>query len=270
MTDRLAGRIAIVMGGGQTPGETIGNGRAVAVGLARAGAHVAVCDVSAEAAESTAEQISEEGGSARAYRVDVTDPDSVRAAVDAVHREHGRIDVLHNNVGILGAGDIEHQDEEAWRRTWDVNLDGMWRACKAVLPVMREQGSGAVVNISSLASFGTGAAGANLAYATSKAAINTMTRALAMQYAPHGVRVNAIAPGLIDTPMGVQSTGPDSSREDALAARLRLIPMRRHGSAWDIANAAVFLASDDAAFITGVVLPVDGGSSLMQNLPQLR
>lgn len=272
MAERLAGRTAVVVGGGQTPGETVGNGRAAAIAFAREGARVLVADIDPTRAEETASLIRAEDGDAIPVTVDITDDSSVVRLATVVRDRLGRLDVLHNNVGILGAGDVEHQDEPEWRRVWDVNLDGMWRTLKHLLPIMREQGSGSVINISSLASFGTGQAGANLAYSTSKAAVNSMSRALAMQYAPHGVRVNVITPGLIDTPMAIKTAMRNTgrTRDEVLAERFARIPMQRHGSAWEIAAAAVFLASDEASYVTGVVLPVDGGSSLTQTMPAIR
>jgi NAD(P)-dependent dehydrogenase (short-subunit alcohol dehydrogenase family) len=151
---------------------------------------------------------------------------------------------------------------DQWRAGFEVNLTGMWPTCKYVLPHLREQRSGAVVNISSMA--GLMAGGEAIAYVTSKAAVNSMTRSLALEYAPHGVRVNCIAPGMVDTPMGVdqvaRATG--STRDEVAAQRAATIPMGHQGTSWDVANAALFLTLDDAAFITGVVLPVDGGSTL--------
>jgi NAD(P)-dependent dehydrogenase (short-subunit alcohol dehydrogenase family) len=156
----------------------------------------------------------------------------------------------------------ERLTADQWRAGFEVNLTGMWPTCKYVLPHLREQRSGAVVNISSMA--GLMAGGEAIAYVTSKAAVNSMTRSLALEYAPHGVRVNCIAPGMVDTPMGVdqvaRATG--STRDEVAAQRAATIPMGHQGTSWDVANAALFLTSDDAAFITGVVLPVDGGSTL--------
>ena len=262
MSGKLAGRVAVVVGGGQTDGETMGNGRAACLTYAREGARILVVDQDADSAEQTAKLVRENGGQAHAHRADITSDDDCRGIPEAALAAFGRIDVLHNNVGIVPAGPTERLTARQWRTGFEVNLTGMWLTCKYVLPHLREQHSGAVVNISSMA--GVMAGGEAIAYVTSKAAVNSMTRSLALEYAPHGVRVNAIAPGMMDTPMGVdqvaRATG--ATRQDVAARRAAMIPMGHQGTSWDVANAALFLASDDAAFITGAVLPVDGGSTL--------
>ncbi|ACA20598.1 short-chain dehydrogenase/reductase SDR [Methylobacterium sp. 4-46] len=255
MPDRLIGKTAIVFGAGSA-GTGWGNGKAAAVAFAREGARVVCVDRLAEAAEETAHLIAEEGNDAEALAADVTDSEAVVRAVAAAERRFGGIDILHNNVGLAEPGGPEDLDEAAWRRAIEVNVGGVWRTCRAVLPGMRARRRGAVVNISSVASIRwTGAAA--FAYGAAKAAVNQATVAVAMQYARDGIRANAILPGLLDT----------SLRDDCRAAgtrdagRDRLVPLGRLGEAWDIAHAAVFLASDEARFITGVCLPVDGGQS---------
>jgi NAD(P)-dependent dehydrogenase (short-subunit alcohol dehydrogenase family) len=165
-------------------------------------------------------------------------------------------------VGVVSTKRTEDLPVAEWRRVVDVNLTGMWQTSKYFLPLLRDSGNGVVINISSLA--GLMAGGQAIAYSTTKAAVNALTRSLALEYAPQRVRVNCIAPGMVDTPLGVddvvRATG--QSRDDVVASRSALIPMGRQGTAWDVARAALFLASDEASFITGVVLPVDGGSSL--------
>ena len=262
MTGRLEGRTAVVVGGGQSEGQGVGNGRAVALTFAREGATVMVADRDLAAAETTAELIRAEGFLAATAQVDITVEDQVAALTDAARSQLGRVDVLHNNVGIVAGGTTDQIDEARWRLAFDVNLTGMWLTLKHLLPVMREQGSGSVINVSSLASFGAGASA--IGYSASKAAVNSMSRSLALEYAPHGVRINVLAPGMIDTPMGVDTVARSTGRprDEVAAERAALIPMGHQGTAWDVANAAVFLASDEAAFITGVVLPVDGGSTL--------
>ncbi|MDE3095659.1 MAG: SDR family oxidoreductase [Chloroflexota bacterium] len=260
---RLDGRVAIVVGGGQTPGDTIGNGRATAILFAREGAHVLVADRDLASAEQTRAMIAAEGGRSDTIEVDVTrEADCVRLAETCVER-HGRIDILHNNVGI-GTGDagVQHIELETFERIFRVNLEGPLLTCKHVLPVMRAQGSGVIINISSMAS--VAAATGIVAYKTSKAALNALTQTLAMANARHGIRVNAILPGLINTPMAIEgiSAARGITKEQLIAERDRQVPMGRMGTAWDVAKAAVFLASDDAAFITGVLLPVDGGQSV--------
>ena len=261
---RLEGRVALVVGGGQTPGETIGNGRATALLLARAGAFVAVADRSLDSADETVALIEAEGGRARALTLDVTVDGDHRAAVESIVAEHGRLDILHNNVGVSIAGgdaDALELDPEVFDRLWAITLKGAWLAARHAIPVMRGQGSGSVVNISSMA--------ARLAYPlvgykTTKVALLGLTENLALSNAAHGVRVNAILPGLMNTPMAIEArVGQGTARDEVIASRDRRVPLgRKMGSAWDVAHAALFLHSDEARFITGVALPVDGGQGL--------
>jgi NAD(P)-dependent dehydrogenase (short-subunit alcohol dehydrogenase family) len=260
---RLEHKTAIVVGGGQTPGDTIGNGRATAITFAREGARVLVCDRDLASAEDTVRTIEAAGGTASAFEMDVTKEADVAAMTAACIDRYGRIDILHNNVGI-GARDASAQRIEMpdFARIFQVNLHGALLACKHVVPVMREQGGGSIINISSVASV----AGVTnmIGYKTSKAAMNALTQSLALANARYHVRVNAILPGLINTPMAIEglSAARGVAKEDLIAARDRMVPMGRMGEAWDVANAALFLASDEAKFITGVLLPVDGGQTL--------
>jgi NAD(P)-dependent dehydrogenase (short-subunit alcohol dehydrogenase family) len=203
--------------------------------------------------------IAGEGGEATALAADVTDAGSIAAAVGAATERWGRIDVLHNNVGINAPGGAAEASEESWRRVLDVNLTSVFLTCKAVLPIMAAQGKGAIVNIASLAAIRwTGYP--YVSYYASKAGVCHLTRAIAVEYAARGVRANAILPGLIDTPhVEKQIAGYHGDLEAMRARRAALVPMKRQGDAWDIAWASVFLASDEAKFITGVELPVDGG-----------
>jgi NAD(P)-dependent dehydrogenase (short-subunit alcohol dehydrogenase family) len=259
---RLKDKVALIVGGGQTPGETLGNGRATALLFARQGASVMVLDRDEASARETAALIEEEGGRAGAVRADVTRDAECKAAVDACVERFGRLDVLHNNVGI-GTGDRgpASLSEEAFDHIMDVNLKGPWRMVKHALPVMREQRSGSIVNISSIAAV---CASGLFAYKVSKAALNAMTHCLATGNAKHGIRVNAIMPGLMNTPMAVEGIAEARglSREKLIEARDRQVPLgAKMGTAWDVAHAALYLASDEASFVTGVVLPVDGGQS---------
>jgi NAD(P)-dependent dehydrogenase (short-subunit alcohol dehydrogenase family) len=261
---RLAGKTAVVVGAGQTAGETMGNGRATAMLFAREGARVLLVDRDADSVQETLDRIEHEApGSATTFVADIVDEEQCRAIVaHALDCFDGRIDVLHNNVGI-GAGDggSTSLDARAWDRIVDVNLKAMWLTCKHVVPVMREQRAGAIVNISSVAA--VAGVGNLTAYKISKAGVNALTQALAVTNARFGVRANAIMPGLIDTPMAVDATARARGvpRADVAAARARTVPLGHQGTAWDVAHAALFLASDDAAFKTGDVLPVDGGQS---------
>jgi NAD(P)-dependent dehydrogenase (short-subunit alcohol dehydrogenase family) len=263
MALRLEGKVAIVVGAGQTPGETLGNGRATAIRFAREGASVLCVDRLIERAEETASMIAAEGGTAAAFKADVTRAAECAALVEAGVARFGRLDALINNVGI-GAGDAPaHKLEEAvFDRTIAVNLKGMWLTIKAAIPVMREQGGGAIVNISSLAAI---AGGIQAAYEISKAGVNRLTTTVAQSNARYGVRCNCIMPGLMDTPMAIEGIAVARGRTttEVRDERNARVPLKgRMGTAWDTANAALFLASDEAAFITGAILPVDGGMSV--------
>lgn len=261
-TGRLAGKAAVIVGAGQTVGETIGNGRATSLLFAREGARVLLVDRDQASVEATAALVVDAGGEAHVHVADIADVDECASIAVVAMDALGRIDILHNNVGI-GAGDSSpgRLEEDAWDRIVDVNLKAMWRTCKHVVPHMREQGSGSIVNISSLAAIA--AATTLTAYKISKAGVNALTQNLALANARHGIRANAIMPGFIDTPMAVDAgaAARGVSREDLARFRTSRIPLGHQGTAWDVAHAALFLASDDARFITGAILPVDGGQS---------
>ncbi len=256
---RLDGRVALIVGAGQTEGETVGNGRATALTFAREGALLVLADRDAASLAETARLT---GTDPVQVVVDIAADDGPDRVVAATIEAHGRLDVLHNNVGI-GAGDAppHHLTDEAYDRIMDVSLRAMWRTCRAAVPELRRNGDGAIVNISSLAAVAS--AGGLTAYKLAKAGVNALTQNLAMTNAKYGVRANAIMPGFIDTPMAVDAVARlgDRDRAKVAAARDQAVPMGHQGTAWDVANAALFLASDEAAFITGVVLPVDGGQS---------
>lgn len=263
---RLKDKVAIVVGAGQTPGENIGNGRATAVLFAREGAKVWVVDRDLASAEATVAMIAKDGGEAAAAGADITDEVAIKAAVDGCVAKWGRIDILHNNVGLsLAGGDsvIEDIESDAFDRVTAINLRGMVITCKHVLPVMKKQQGGVIVSISSLAVLDSYP---YVTYKTSKAGVVAMTEQIAYMYATDGIRANVILPGLMNTPMAIESRiGQDGkTREQVVAERDAKVPLgRRMGSAWDVAHAALFLASDEAGFITGVSLPVDGGSHVM-------
>ena len=260
MAGRVAGKSVVVVGAGQTPGETIGNGRAMALLFAREGAQVLCVDRLAERAEETAAIIAAEGGKAFSLAADVAKAAHGQMIVDEAKARLGRLDILVNNVGIGGGDAPAHRLEEAaFDRILAVNLKGMWLVIKAALPVMREQGGGAIVNISSLAAVG---GGIQLAYEISKAGVNRLTTSVAQSNARHGIRSNAIMMGYMDTPMAVSGIASASGRSTAevRAERDARVPLRgKMGTAWDTAYAALFLASDEAQFITGEILRVDGG-----------
>lgn len=255
---RLQDRVSLVFGAGSV-GPGWGNGKASAVSYARAGAIVMCVDVNLAAAEETVGIIKGEGGRASAYACDVTKEDQVKAVVDAVLAAHGRIDILHNNVGTTKMGGPPDLTLEDWHRQLDINLTGAFLACKYVIPVMQRQKKGVITNISSAAGLRyTGYPYAS--YYAAKGGVNQFTVGLALQYAAEGIRCNAILPGLMDTPLiHTQITGQYADTSEMMAKRHAASPTGRMGTGWDIANAAVFLASDEAGYINAVCLPVDGG-----------
>ena len=260
---RLAGKTAIVVGAGQTPGETVGNGRAIALLFAREAADVLCVDRVLERAQETVAMIEAEGGRAAAFAATIVRAEDCAAMVDAATARFGAVDIVVNNVGIGGGGDgpAHKLTEDAFDRILSVNLKGAWQVAKAVLPTLREQGAGSIVNISSLASI---AGGNQAAYEISKAAVNRLTTSIAQANAGKGVRCNAVAMGLLDTPMAVAGIAAASGQEQQAVreARNARVPLGgKMGTAWDTAYAALFLASDEARFITGTVLFVDGGMS---------
>jgi len=261
MTGRLQDRVALVMGAGSS-GPGWGNGKATAVRFAQEGALVVCVDVNAAAAEETAAIIAGNGGEAVARTCDVTDSAAVKAVVDDTVTRWGRVDVLQNNVGIAVMGGPIELDEADWKRVLDVNLTSAFLACKHVLPVMIDQGKGAIVNISSIAAV-RWLGYPYVSYYASKGGLNQFTCGLALQYASRGIRANAIMPGLMDTPLiRTQIAGQYSDVEEMVRKRDALSPTGRMGDAWDVANASLFLASDEAKFVNGVCLPVDGGHHL--------
>ncbi|MGD8415487.1 MAG: SDR family oxidoreductase [Pseudomonadales bacterium] len=258
---RLSDKITVVVGAGQTPGDTIGNGRATAIRFAQEDAVVVCVDLNRASAEETLGMIEEAGGTGLVIEADVTREAACEGVIAEVEEAYGRIDVLHNNIGI-GRGDsgATKMSEAAWDAIFDTNLKSIMFLCKHALPGMRARGSGVITNISSVAAV---CAVGIVAYKTSKAALNAYTHALATANARFGIRANVIMPGLMNTPMAIEgNVAAGADRQELIARRNAQVPLGgRMGSAWDVANAALFLASDEAAFITGVNLPVDGGQS---------
>jgi NAD(P)-dependent dehydrogenase (short-subunit alcohol dehydrogenase family) len=261
---RLKDKIAIVVGAGQSPGEGMGNGRATVLRFVEEGAKVLAVDNNVSSAEETASMArAKENGECIAFEADVCREGTLAAMADAAAKRWGRIDILHYNVGVsIADGDapLDVITEAAFDRIATVNLRGAIMACKHVLPVMRAQHSGVVIMISSVAAWEQYP---NVAYKATKAGMIAFTQQLAIQNAQFGIRANVILPGLMDTPMAVDTRARVSgkSRAEVAAARDARVPLRhKMGTAWDVANAALFLASDEANFITGVALPVDGGA----------
>ncbi len=263
MTQRFAGKVVLVTGAGSV-GPGWGNGRAIAVGFAREGATVIGVDRNAAAMEETSAKAEEQGGRFIPVTGNVTESDSVAAIVRDIVGRHGRIDVLVNNVGGSAAGGPVEMAEEVWDAQIDHNLKSVFLGCKHVLPVMVDQGGGAIVNLASTSGIRwTGAA--QVAYAASKAGVIQMSKVVAIQYATKGVRVNTVVPGQMHTPMvetrlAGQRAGGDV--EALIKSRIARIPMGFAGDGRDTANAVLFLASDEARFITGTELVVDGGMSV--------
>ena len=262
---RLEGKTAIIVGAGQSPGTGMGNGRATALRFAQEGAKLMAVDRELRLAEETAALVRQAGGEGFAFEADVMREAAMAAMIGEAKRRWGRIDILHYNVGVsIAGGDapLLELQEAAFDRIVAINLRGAVMACKHVLPVMRQQKSGVILMISSLAAIEKYP---YVAYKATKAAMIAYTQQIATQNGEYGIRANVILPGLMDTPMAVDTRARTwgKTRAEVAAARDARVPLRRKmGTAWDVANAALFLASDEANFITGVALPVDGGSSL--------
>lgn len=261
MAKRLEDKVAIVTGAGSV-GPGWGNGKASAVLYAREGARVFLVDRSAAAATETAAIIGDEGGDYAVHVADVTRAEDVAGLVAACITAFGRVDVLHNNVGIVAVGGPVETPEEDWERMFAVNVKSMYLTCRAVLPHMERACAGAIVNISSLASIRY-LGYPSVSYCASKGAVNQLTQNIAVQYAAKGIRANCILPGLLNTPMIVEplKDAYGGGYDEMVRQRDALSPTGKMGDAWDVAHAALFLASDEARYVNGVQLLVDGGLS---------
>lgn len=259
MTDRLKGKVAIVFGAGCTE-DGLSNGAAAAVAFAREGARIISVDVSAAAALRTSDLIRREGGEALDIVADVTSLEQVLSAVQRGIDKFGKLDILHNNVGINRPGGPVEMDEAVWDTVMATNIKSLFLTCKAVIPAFLRNGGGAIVNISSIV--GQAWHGRpTIAYSSSKAAVNQFTRAVAVQYGPQNIRCNAIVAGSIDTPRASSQLQKawQGNADEMRRKRAQTVPMRRLGTPAELANAAVFLASDESSYVTGVVMAVDGG-----------
>lgn len=268
MKRRVEGLVALVVGAG-SDGPGWSNGRAAAVLYARHGAKVFAVDRDPASLEETRRLVAAEGADCVAHVADATRAADVQGMVAACLAVFGRIDILHNNVGAASKHGPVETSEAEWDAVFDANVRSAFLTCKHVLPLMAEQGRGAIVNISSLA--GSRWAGSSkVAYAASKAALDQFTRSVALEYAGRGIRCNAVVPGLVDVPM-VHSTlarqGSALDAETVRESRRRVVPLGTLGDAWDVAHAALYLASDEAGYVTGALLPVDGGMATSFVLP---
>jgi NAD(P)-dependent dehydrogenase (short-subunit alcohol dehydrogenase family) len=265
MTRRLEDKVALVVGAGSV-GPGWGNGKAAAVLFAREGARVVCADVSLQAAQETAGIITGEGGEAIAVTADVARHEDIERMVQACVDAFGQVDVLDYNVGLAQVGGVVELPEADWDRVMDVNLKGCYLAMKHAIPLMEARGGGSIVNISSIAGIRyTGVP--YTTYYASKAAMIQLTKAVAVQYAPKGIRANCVLPGLMKTPMVETSAGLAAEYgggdvEAMWAARAAQCPMGRMGDAWDVAHACLYLASDESRYVTGLELVVDGGITL--------
>ena len=246
---RLEDKIALVTGAGA------GIGRAVAETFAREGAHVVVADRDGEAARETADAITKSNGSALAETVDVTDTEQVKALMGRLAEKFGRLDVLVNNAGVGERSDFRHLDDAAWDKVWKTNVDGTVRCAREAFDLLKASGNASIINLSSV--MATKHTRQMSVYSATKGAVSALSRSLAVEYAPYGIRVNALCPGYVETALiGRYMNNPMIAK-----ALLTQTPLRRFGTPQDIANAALFHASDEAAYITGAGLNVDGGMS---------
>ena len=262
MTGRREGRKAVVVGAGQPTHEQVGNGRAIALTLAREGAEVCAVDRDPERAEETVELIRADGGTAHVIVADVSVPDDCGRIISDALAAMGGVDALCNNVGASHCdGDPLELDVAGWQEIMDINLRATWLTSRAAVPVMRDQGGGAITNTSTVGSI---AGGGNLfAYSISKAGVNAVTHFFAVQYAPWKIRCNAILPSWVLTPHsleGLERAGVIANAQQLVDHGANAVPLGRMGTAWDVANAALYLTADESQHTTGLLLPVDGGT----------
>jgi NAD(P)-dependent dehydrogenase (short-subunit alcohol dehydrogenase family) len=253
---RVEGKVAIVTGAGSTPGPGMATGRATAIVLAREGAGVVVADIAADRAEETRAIIEDEGGRATVFVGDLTRAPDCAAMVEAAVDAYGTLDILVNNIATAHLGDVVSTSEDDWDRVMATSLRTTFLCCKHAVPVMAAKGAGSIVNIGSIAAVrGTG----NAAYSAAKGGVHALTVDMAYSHGRQGIRVNAVAPGHITTPLMFSNLGvtPETRYRQRMAAASSLLGCE--GDGWDVGWAATFLASDEARWITGVVLPVDGG-----------
>ena len=263
MAGRLKGKVAIVTGAAPR-GEGVGNGSATAILFAREGARVVLVNRSAERADKLAKQIKDEGGEASVLAGDVAKPEFTEAMADFAVKTYGRLDILHNNVGIGGVpGTPETVALDGWNRVLETNLTTTMLCTKACLPRMKQSGGGSIIMVSSIAgALGLMGSSGAVAYATSKAGLHGFTLSVAADYATQNIRANCIIIGSVNTPM-VGQMG-----EEARQRRVKMVPMQTEGTGWDVAYGAVYLASDESRWVTGLMLPIDGGLVALRAWPR--
>jgi NAD(P)-dependent dehydrogenase (short-subunit alcohol dehydrogenase family) len=253
---RVAGKVAIVTGAGSTPGPGVGTGKASAIVLAREGASVLLVDLYPDRAEDTRQRIEADGGKVEVFGADVTKAAQCEAMVAAAIDAFGTVDILVNNIGLASLGTVVDLSEEAWDRSLDINLRTVFLASKYTVPAMAANGGGSIVNIASISALrGDG----TIAYSAAKGGMLAMTVDMAFSHGRQGIRVNAIAPGHITTPMVASVPGQAGEAEFRATLRNEAGLLATPGDGWDVAAAVAFLASDEARWITGVTLPVDSG-----------
>jgi len=263
MRNRVKGKVAVVTGAGSI-GPGMGNGKAAAILYAREGAQVMLVDCNLNAAAETKSLIDKEGGDCITFKADVTKSADCKNLVEKCIQTYGKIDILHNNVGIEIPGGVEALSEDDWDKTMNVNLKSMFLTCKYVLPYMDKQESGSIINISSVNAI-RNLPYVSVAYSASKAGVIAFTREVAMQYAAKGIRANAILPGLMNTPLVVASLARafGGDVKEMMRKRDAMCPTGKQGEPWDVAHLALFLGSDESKYITGAALVVDGGITCM-------
>jgi NAD(P)-dependent dehydrogenase (short-subunit alcohol dehydrogenase family) len=262
MAGRLAGKVAVVTGAAPR-GEGVGNGMATAILFAREGAKVVLVNRSAERAEKLQKQINGEGGESSVFAGDVAKPDAAEAMADFAVKQYGRLDILHNNVGIGAPGTPETVTIEDWHKVLEANLTTTMLCTKHCLPKMKAGGGGSVIMVSSIAgALGLMGSPGAVAYSTAKAGLHGFTLSVAADYVTQNIRANCIVVGSVATPM-VAGMGPEARER-----RRRMVPMQTEGTAWDVAHGAVYLASDESRWVTGLMLPIDGGLAALRQWPR--
>lgn len=254
MNERLKGKAIIVVGAG-TKGEGIGNGMAAAIQFAREGGLVFCVDRDESAAATTVKMIRDEGGRAVSYSADITNSRECEDTVEACLKEFGKLDVLHNNVGVPSQMEIVDTPEECWTKIFEINVKGMFMMCKQAIGAMIAGDGGSIINVSSLASLRSFP---DASYVSSKGGVNSLTIYIAGRYGRYNIRANVLLLGFIDTPLARPAWKNEKIRE----INLRQVPMRRFASPYEVATAAAFLASDEASYISGAIIPIDGGLSI--------